>query len=448
MADLSFLETDSNRIYENVISALEESVGEPLYPGDERRIFGDALVALFVSIYNEANEACKQKMLQYASGEVLDAIGARYNCIRIAPTTAKTILRFSVKTPLNGNILINAGTRVTPDNEIYFETTENVVLQAGKYSVTVDAIACETGANYNGYEAGMLNQMVDLVPYIDEVTNTVMTYDGDDGEPYPDVDGGAGDNSYRERIYLAPTALSVAGPHNAYKYHALSADSSIADVAIISEVEPKAKTLQVYGGCAFLGGKNYLTDTLVVNELNPENDYIITYEDDLLMITLVGDAASRKSIDITINREMAGEVKIVPILAGGEIPDPDMLKKVKEACSASDVRPMTDLVLVEAPEQVEYDIDITYYTTEENESDCIETIEGVGGSIQQFIEWQGTKLGRDINPDRLRTLCLAPSEGTGCKRIVVNAPAFTTLMETQIAVYSGKLNVNHVVEDE
>lgn len=447
MAELSFLETDSNKIYEDVISALEESVGEPLYPGDERRIFGDALVALFVSIYNEANKACKQKMLQYASGEVLDAIGARYNCIRIAPTTAKTVLRFSVKTPLNGNILISAGTKVTPDNEIYFETTENVVLQAGKTSVTVDAIACETGASYNGYEAGMLNQLVDLVPYIDEVTNIVTTYDGDDGEPYPDVDGGVGDDSYRERIYLAPTALSVAGPHDAYKYHALSADSSIADVAVISEVEQKTKTLSVYGGCAFLGGKNYLPDTLVVNELNPESDYTVTYEDDLLMITL-GDAASRESIDITINREMAGEVKIVPILAGGEIPDMDMLKKVKKACSASDVRPMTDLVVVEAPEQVEYDIDITYYTTEENESDCIETIEGANGSIQQFIEWQGTKLGRNINPDELRSLCYSPKKGTGCKRITINAPVFTKILKSQVAMFSGNLVVNHVVEDE
>lgn len=448
MADLSFLETDSSRIHENVITALEESVGEPLYPGDERRIFGDALVALFVSIYNEANEACKQKMLQYASGQVLDAIGARYNCIRIAPTVAKTVLRFSVKTPLNGNILISAGTKVTPDNEIYFETTENVVLQAGKYDVTVDAIACETGASYNGYAPGTLNQMVDLVPYIDEVTNTVITYDGDDGEPYPEVDGGVGDNNYRERIGLAPTALSGAGPHDAYKYHALSADSSIADVAIISEVETRSKTLNVYGGCAFLGGKNYLTDTLVVSELNPENDYYFSYEDDLLTITLVGDATSRESIDITISREMAGEVKIVPILTGGRIPDLDILEKVKEACSAEDVRPMTDLVLVEAPQQVAYDIDITYYTTEENESDCIETIEGANGSIQQFIDWQGIKLGRDINPDKLRTLCLAPGTGTGCKRIVVNAPSFIDLRETQIAVFSGNLVVNHVVEDE
>lgn len=448
MADLSFLETDSNRIYDDLITALEESVGEPLYPGDERRIFGDALVALFVSIYNEANDACKQKMLQYARGEALDAIGARYNCIRIEPTTAKTVLRFSIKEALNGNILISAGTRVTPDNEIYFETTENVVLQAGQTSVTADAVACGTGANYNGYEAGMLNQLVDLVPYIDEVTNIVTTYDGDDGEPYPEVDGGVGDDNYRERIYLAPTALSVAGPHDAYKYHALSADSSIADVAVISEIEQKSKKLSVYGKCAFLGGKSYLINTLEVNGLNPESDYYTTYEDDLLMIRLVGAAASLESIDITINKEMAGEVKIVPILEGGKIPDEDMLEKVKKVCSASDVRPMTDLVLVEAPEQVEYDINVTYYTTEENESDCIETIEGANGSIQQFIDWQGIKLGRDINPDKLRTLCLAPGDGVGCKRIVVNSPAFTPLVETQIAVYSGNLTVNHVVEDE
>lgn len=294
----------------------------------------------------------------------------------------------------------------------------------------------------------MLNQLVDLVPYIDEVTNIITTYDGDDGEPYPDVDGGVGDNSYRERIYLAPTALSVAGPHDAYKYHALSADSRIADVAIISEVETKVKTLGVYGGCAFLGGKNYLMNTLVVDGLHLGNDYSVTYEDDLLMITLIGDATSRESIDITINREMAGEVKIVPILVGGEIPDKDMLKKVKEACSASDVRPMTDLVLVEVPEQVEYDIDITYYTNEESESDCIETIEGANGAIQQFIEWQGTKLGRDINPDKLRTLCLVPGNGTGCDRITINAPVFTKILKSQVAMYSGKLVINHVVEGE
>ena len=82
MSSLTFLETDSESIYNAVITNLEESVDEPLYPGDERRIFGDALVALFVSICTSVNDVAKQKMLQYARGEVLDALGARYFCKR------------------------------------------------------------------------------------------------------------------------------------------------------------------------------------------------------------------------------------------------------------------------------------------------------------------------------------------------------------------------------
>ena len=68
MADLSFLETDSESIHESVILALEQEIKEPLYPGDERRIFGDAMAAVFVAAFNVVNEACKKKMLQYSTG--------------------------------------------------------------------------------------------------------------------------------------------------------------------------------------------------------------------------------------------------------------------------------------------------------------------------------------------------------------------------------------------
>ena len=78
MAEISFIETDSEKLYNTVITTLEKSVGEPLYPGDERRIFGDAIVAVVLAVYSRANDACKQKMLRYARGEVLDALGERY----------------------------------------------------------------------------------------------------------------------------------------------------------------------------------------------------------------------------------------------------------------------------------------------------------------------------------------------------------------------------------
>lgn len=448
MADLSFLETDSNEIYRKIITSLEESVDEPLYPGDERRVFGDSLVALFVSVFNEVNEACKQKMLQYASGEVLDAIGERYNCTRLPATSAETVLRFSMKDSIQNNVLIAKGTKVTPNNEVYFETSEAAVLQAGTSYIDIPAIACETGEAYNGYAVGSLNQLVDLVPYIDEVTNIEVTHDGDDGEPYPEDDDGIGDNHYRERIKLAPTALSAAGTEDSYRYYAKSADASIADVAIISDVEEVSKTLTIHGGCAFLGGFGFMPDTLIVEGCTVGTDYTVTYADNLLTIMFAGDKANLESCDITISHDMAGKVLIVPILAGGKIPDADMLEKISEICSAEDVRSMTDLIEVRAPKQVSYDIEMVYYTTAENESDCVNTIEGIGGAIELFKEWQGTKMGRDINPDKLRSLCLAPEQGTGCSRITIVSPEYTTIGTAEVAVFSGNLKVSHVVAEE
>ncbi|MCM1040417.1 MAG: baseplate J/gp47 family protein [Ruminococcus sp.] len=453
MADLTFLETDSNVIYSAVIRALEQNVNEALYPGDERRIFGDALVAVFVAVFNQVNAACKQKMLQYASGEVLDALGERYACYRIPSRPAETVLRFSVKTPVAGNILIEKGTRATPDYSVYFKTTETAVLQAGKLYVDIPAESVENGAQYNDYLTGTVNQLVDLVPYIDTVENISVTSGGDDGEPYPESDGGIGDEHYRERIRLAPTSLSVAGPRDAYEYHAKSADASIVDVAVLSDIQNVHYKVPVYSGRAFLGDSGFDIGTLEVSvEGNkvPASEYTADYENNLLVITFLAtsqeaDQEAGQKIDIDIDVDMAGKVLIVPILENGEIPGEDILQKVCESCSAEDVRPMTDQVIVRAPTQVEYNLEITYYTTSADESDCVNTIEGKGGALDQFVLWQDTKMGRDINPDKLRALCLSPESGVGCTRIIVTAPEYREIKLTEVAKCTG-ISVKHVLE--
>ena len=116
-------------------------------------------------------------------------------------------------------------------------------------------------------------------------------------------------------------------------------------------------------------------------------------------------------------------------------------------CSADDVRPMTDLVIVEAPAQIKYDIEIIYYTTAADESDCIYAIESKDGAIEQYIKWQDTKMGREINPDKLRALCLSPKNGTGCDRIILKSPEYKEVEATQVASFSGNLKVSHVVEE-
>ena len=75
--EFDFVNTDAAEIYNTVMEWLMDSVNEPLYPGDERRIYGEALVFVLVNVYHEMNDTAKQRTLQYARGVVLDALGER-----------------------------------------------------------------------------------------------------------------------------------------------------------------------------------------------------------------------------------------------------------------------------------------------------------------------------------------------------------------------------------
>ena len=140
----------------------------------------------------------------------------------------------------------------------------------------------------------------------------------------------------------------------------------------------------------------------------------------------------------------------MPICYGGEIPDESILAKVLEKCSADDIRPLTDLVKVQAPSVESYDIELKYYTTEADESACVETIEGDGGAIDKYVYWQGSALNRDINPDYLRKLILAPNwsdDAVGAVRVEVISPTFKELNSTTVAKFSGNLTVTHAITD-
>ncbi|QNO17694.1 hypothetical protein [Caproicibacterium amylolyticum] len=44
--EINFVNIDADNIYRETVSQLESAVGESLYPGDERRIFAEALSAV------------------------------------------------------------------------------------------------------------------------------------------------------------------------------------------------------------------------------------------------------------------------------------------------------------------------------------------------------------------------------------------------------------------
>jgi len=447
MSELNFIETDAGKVVDFVLEELESGVDEPLYPGDERRITGETLAQVIVAVYNKVNDACRQKMLRYARGPVLDALGENRDTYRITPAKATVTLRFGVEEPEAGNIIIPAGIRVTGDFERYFVTKSTAVLSAGALYVDVEAEAENGGAEYNDIAPGELDTIVDVsdVALIDYVSNIGITEGGGDEES---------DDAYRERIREAENRLSTAGPAKAYKYWALSANPLVSDAVVESETEVISRTLTAYAGHAFQGGANLLPDTLVVylpdgSEATAGTDYTATYEDELLTLTLSGGLAGADTVSIEITRNMYGRVKIVPICAGGEIPDEDILADVLAACTADDVKPLTDHVTVEAPAVEYYDIELTYYTTKANEAEVVKNVEGTNGAIDRYIFWQGSSLNQDINPDELRNLINKPDWEEGLKgatRCEIVKPEYTELSNTTLAKFSGNLKVQHVVK--
>lgn len=132
-----------------------------------------------------------------------------------------------------------------------------------------------------------------------------------------------------------------------------------------------------------------------------------------------------KIADVIAASPTPGVVKLYVLMDDGKPASKEIKDKVLAACSADDRRPLTDFVSVEDPEQVPYNVRLTYYIQDDAEISAEELSLAVAGEVGEFTDWQSEKLGRDINPSRLISMLME----TGIKRVEVAEPAFTSLRD-------------------
>lgn len=142
-------------------------------------------------------------------------------------------------------------------------------------------------------------------------------------------------------------------------------------------------------------------------------------------------ATSSEIADVVVNSPMPGEIRIYILNADGSVANATLKQAVYDACNADDVRPLTDHVVVEDPEEIEYDIDITYYIIE-NEGSSAEITKAAELAVDEYVAWQQGKLGRDINPSKLISALMA----AGVKRVEVASPSFVHLRDGNLYLYS------------
>ncbi len=292
----------------------------------------------------------KQNLLKYSEGTFLDQIGALRHVKRLEGSYALTTIRFSVASERAAVTAIPQGTRVAA-GEIFFETKEYAEVAAGELSVDVPAQCTDIGENGNNLMPGEISTIVDSVPFISSAVNITTSNSGSDVES---------DDNFAERIYLAPSSYSVAGPEDAYSYLVKECNSSIADVKVYSE-----KPMQV---------------------------------------------------DIRF------------IMNDGKLPSEEIQNEVSDFLNSKTRRPLTDKVVVAAPDIISYDIDVKYWIAESSKSVANAIQTAVEQAVTEYKTWQDSKIGRDINPSEL----IYRIKEAGAKRVEVTDPVFTVTDNSKI----------------
>ncbi len=332
--DLNFVDTNAREINLNIINEFEEILGEPLYPGDERRIFLQQLTPIIVGLKNNINDSAKQNLLRYSRGEKLDYIGEDlFFTERLEAKKASCLCKCKLSKSQDKDLIIPANTRVSPDGNIYFYIRDDITINAGELEAIGVLEAQYTGPEYNGFIPGQIKLIVDLIPFVESIVNIEISSGGSDIES---------DDRYKERCRLSQETASTAGPDDAYISFAKESHTNVCDAKVISP--------------------------------------------------------------------SPGVVKIIILLENAITPSEEILNTVLESCSRRDRRPLTDKVEVGACNEVEYDIELTYYLDKNfasEESIYRKKIEGDNldlnnGAIREYINWQQSSLGNSINPDELR----------------------------------------------
>lgn len=128
----------------------------------------------------------------------------------------------------------------------------------------------------------------------------------------------------------------------------------------------------------------------------------------------------------------------------GELPSESMLLGVQKFLSDEQIRPLTDRVTVKAPETVEYKVNVKYFV---NQSDLkkVDTIKtAVNAAVDDYIQWQRSKIGRDINPSQL----IQQMVSAGAKRVEVALPVFQVIGKANVAKLSSKTVTYGGLEDD
>ncbi len=390
MSDPTLADKDPAVVLAEALAKYKEVTGVTLAPSDPRRLHLLALVLLLAQQRQLIDFSGKQSLLRFVSDAWIDELAALWGEERLpaAPSTCTQRFVFANADPHT----VPEGIRVTDGTNIWAVTEDT-----SDTGFTVDApVECiDAGGDTNGVAIGQIDTLVDPdeLPGIASVSNLTETTGGRNIESLED---------FRARLRDVPESRSTCGPRNAYQAAALEVSPTVADAVALGPDD----------GAEMAG---YSPDP-----------------GEVFVMILKG------------TRDDEGALASV-------VPDPDsgLITAVEEALTAEDVRPLTDFVTVSAPLFYDFDVSVTYYIGRSRADTAAAIQVAVSQAFEDWLLWQQSKIGRDVNPSELTTRLV----NAGAKRVVLNPTSppgfvFTQLLRDQSARVSYDELLYGGVEDD
>jgi phage-related baseplate assembly protein len=232
LPDISFidgltLEDIQSQMLSDFVEKYQEITGKKiqLSKSDPNRIIMLGCAQIIYQGLQNIDKGGKMNFLKYAYDGYLENMGALKKVTRNPARPAKVPVKFTLSGKREAATSIPRGTRVTAAYEVYFATVEYAEIPPGETEATVMAECTEAGSIGNDFAAGELTTLVDPIGFVSKVWNTQKSAGGTEVES---------DQNMAERIYLAPSSYSTAGPDDAYEYWVKDSNPDIGDVKITS----------------------------------------------------------------------------------------------------------------------------------------------------------------------------------------------------------------------
>ena len=332
---ISFVDTNPDTVVASLIGFYEGLTGKKLQPAQVERIQFNSVAYRLSLLLNQVNETANQCLVAFAIGPALEALAILVGVTRLPATSAQCIVRFLL---VDGHtaLTIDQGIRVQSiDGQAVFTTIETLSVAAADTFIDVKCECTKNGIVGNGYIPGKVNIILDPRPYVTRATNMDTTNGGADEET---------DVELRERILLAPSAFSVAGPKGAYKFWAKSAHPTIVDVAVT-----------------------------------------------------IGHDAN--------NVIIPGQVDIFPLLINNATPSTEIMDTIYAICNDDKIRPLSDTVVVKLPVQLNYSITVNLTTLTDAIPSAI--ISAVWHQLEAYKDSRKNKMGIDVVISQIIGVCMS-----------------------------------------